>query len=99
MDKRLIDADKQLEWMDKNYYRYETKNDFFEGISEAIKRGLFDHDPIPLPTIKPGNKVRHVHFGEGRVELITTIKADVYFPDSFERVLLDISDLEVISHD
>jgi len=54
---RIIDADKQLEWMDKNYYRYETKNDFFEGISEAIKRGLFDPDPIPLPTIKPGDKV------------------------------------------
>lgn len=55
MDKRLIDADKLLEWMYKKYYRFETKNDFFEGTSEAIKRGLFAPDPIPLPTIKEDN--------------------------------------------
>ncbi|GJM84248.1 hypothetical protein HMSSN139_67440 [Paenibacillus sp. HMSSN-139] len=36
MDKRLIVADKQLEWMDKNYYRYETKNDFLRAYQKQL---------------------------------------------------------------
>ncbi|OMF54698.1 hypothetical protein BK138_16205 [Paenibacillus rhizosphaerae] len=50
--------------------------------SVAQSIGLIDPDPIPLPTLKPGDKVRHKDFphrGEGIVYAIKGNKANVYF--------------------
>jgi len=67
MDKRLIDADKLLEWLEKS----EEADKFwtttvpplekFDLIEDAINEGKFDPDPAPVPTIKPGDKVRRCY--------------------------------------
>lgn len=67
MDKRLIDAEKLLEWLEreeiKNYWMKDAegaaKARVLSALSREVIEGTFDPDPIPLPTIKPGDKVRH----------------------------------------
>lgn len=53
---KLIDADKLIYWARKRHG--EGWNTDVYSIIEAISDGEFDPDPIPLPTIKPGDKVQ-----------------------------------------
>lgn len=58
MDKRLIDADKLLEWIKENKWHYFDSPEVLEAIEDMVESGGFDPDPIP-PTIKQGDKVKH----------------------------------------
>lgn len=53
---------------------------------------------LPLPTIKPGDKVRHTMHGEGQVRLMEDSDAWVKFSWYQYDTLVPISELEV-SHD
>lgn len=56
MDKRLIDADKLL---DKA--RVGGNITTYSEISEWVESGILAPDPIPLPTIKPGDTRQLLH--------------------------------------
>lgn len=55
---RLISADKLLEYINGSPLGYANDN-FIESLELKINIGQFAPDPIPLPTLKPGDKVRH----------------------------------------
>ena len=96
---KLIEADKVLSWLsgrmsgtgsDDKYYAYES-------VQEAIESGEFDPDTPPVPTIKPGDKVRYksTDLGIGEVMSIsmTGVRANVQFPSiyrSCETELLEV---------
>ncbi|MGG3456683.1 hypothetical protein, partial [Paenibacillus rhizolycopersici] len=55
---KLIDADKLLEWLDEaKECHSDLRYHAFRAVEDAYIAGRFDPDPIPLPTIKPGDKV------------------------------------------
>lgn len=63
MDKRLIDADKLLEWLDIEIDLSEGSDPVlkadrwaFRHVKKEVESGRLDSDPIPLPTIKPGDR-------------------------------------------
>ncbi|OZB98159.1 hypothetical protein [Paenibacillus sp. XY044] len=67
MDKqteRLISADGILSWI--NGVLIETDSEpiryMFSCLKERLENGAFDQDPIPLPTLKPWDKVRHKQY-------------------------------------
>lgn len=86
---KLIDADKLL---DKA--RVGGNVTTYSELVEWIENGLLAPDPIPLPTIKPGDKVTHSNLGNVRVMELPTVL--VLKDDQEYEVYL--SDLEV-SHD
>lgn len=88
---KLIDADKLL---DKA--RVGGNVTTYSELVEWIEKGLLAPDPIPLPTIKPGDKVRHKEYpaSKGIVEEVF-ISAQVNFDDA--RTDYRLIDLEVIS--
>lgn len=101
---RLIDADKLLEWMEKspdaegfwqegNMYMGNTA---FDNLTDAINEGLFD--PIPLPTIKPGDKVMYKRSSSYGVGEVKGIDAFVKFENMDFTTRVSLDDLEV-SHD
>lgn len=104
---RLIDADKLLEWMKKaceenSQEPYEIgKKHMATMIENLIKNGYFNSDPIPLPTIKPGDSVWHERFkAKGIVERISKSGKKAYV--RWERGMpsyVDFKSLEVVSHD
>ncbi len=63
----MISKSKLLAWLEKQFREYpeEKMGDYGEGqhsfdkVATAVEYGVFDPDPIPLPTLKPGDKVRH----------------------------------------
>lgn len=55
---KLIDADKLLEYINGSPLGYANDN-FIESLELKINIGQFAPDPIPLPALKPGDKVRH----------------------------------------
>lgn len=74
---RMIDADKLLEWLkireEEAYVNatqtfspsfFKGKADAFNDVAEHLNSGRFD--PIPLPTIKPGDKVRIIDTADNR---------------------------------
>lgn len=76
---RMVDADKLLAWAEgKDAVRF-PREDFAYAdgrstiltlLKHGVESGEFDPDPIPLPTIKPGDKVvstRNPGFGAGTV--------------------------------
>ncbi|WMT42828.1 hypothetical protein RE628_11375 [Paenibacillus sp. D2_2] len=104
MDKqpKLIDADKLLEWMSKQYIGF--TNMFEHQIKAKIADGDFDPDPLPLPTIKPGDKVRIIdameHSFIGKEDIVTSISGSAPYSARLKESLGDwpLSSLEV-SHD
>lgn len=61
MDKRLIDADKLLDRLEREKFYWFGREgkygdghyDAYENLVKNIESGAFNPDPIPLPTIKP----------------------------------------------
>jgi hypothetical protein len=51
---KLIDTEKTLEWFIQHLDPFHV-----ERFREAINRGILAPDTPPVPTIKPGDKVRH----------------------------------------
>ncbi|MCM3704025.1 hypothetical protein [Paenibacillus macerans] len=93
---KLIDADKLIDSLSKTVDEYAGHNDLYVRgtvdrcmwVIDHIEEGDFAPDPIPLPTIKPGDKVKHIELGEVRVMglcMISVLKDgqeyDVYFDD------------------
>ncbi|MNW44600.1 hypothetical protein D3C74_218380 [compost metagenome] len=65
-------------------------------IIDGVERGGYDPDPIPLPTIKPGDTVRHEERGEG---VVKEVYGDEIIADYGDvRIGCNKSKLEV-SHD
>lgn len=104
---KLIDADKLEGRLIDLINKYDGKNDREFGrmsawteILNEVLDGEFDPDHIPLPTIKPGDKVRHKDGGSfkgGRVlEVYQT--ALVSWPHCKTDHPVKLDDLEV-SHD
>lgn len=100
---KLIDADKVQSWIDVefekkfpgDYYGYaDGRQTILDKLEMEINNGTFDPDPIPLPTIKPGDKVTHSNLGNVRVMELPTVL--VLKDDQEYEVYL--SDLEV-SHE
>lgn len=94
---KLIDADKLLEWLDK-----QTENAFNQDINAqdaymitkwAAEEGKFDPTPVQ-PDIKPGDKVIHkqrLNYGTGTVQKLRVEVNFGHFVHDF-----NIDQLEVI---
>lgn len=65
--------------------------------SVAQSIGLIDPEPIPIPTLKPGDKVLHESWGEGNVFAIDQEDPNIAIVDFDEDGLLSVlcQDLEV----
>lgn len=68
MDKRLIDADKLLEWLEVEIDLSDGKDAVlkadrwaFRHVKKEVESGRLNADPIPLPTIKPGDTRQLLH--------------------------------------
>ncbi|MFD1179642.1 hypothetical protein ACFQ3W_25545 [Paenibacillus puldeungensis] len=96
MDKqpKLIDADKLL-------YELALQGMMTDDIKRKIDEGEFDPDPIPLPTIKPGDRVHHDRFeANGIVKRISKSGKRAYVIwDRGAPSYVELKSLEVISHD
>lgn len=129
MDKRLIDADKLLAHINSirndhiekrnegdecDRFANDAVADWLFILSNDIEKGIFDPDPIPLPTIKPGDKVRHKdrkmkYLGIGNVLEISASgqRVRVEWPNYDKKrsmwepypAYYRLDKLEVISHD
>jgi|GEM_PF-4283510 len=69
---KLIDAEKLKMWILQNdaaeaFMESVDSSDAFSNLCFAIDNGAFDPDNPPVPTIKPGDKVRHPYYGIGEV--------------------------------
>lgn len=73
----------------------------FKQLLELAKKA--DHDPIPLPTIKPGDRVnhkKHKNFKNGLVVTISKSGKRAYVSwTGYGAVTYPLTSLEVISHD
>jgi len=100
MNKQPICAEKLLKWIESDKRAEAFWIDgldstvAFDNLSDAIDAGELAPDPLPLPTIKPGDKVRHSDLGLVRVmsdPMITVLKDK----EEFEVYLADLE----VSHD
>ena len=78
---RIIDADKLLEWLEVDmraieFWRGGEGVEAFDNLTDAINNGEFEPDPIPLPTIKPGDIIADL--------LFAFINQDTDCPHDFE---------------
>ncbi|OAB26336.1 hypothetical protein PMSD_25950 [Paenibacillus macquariensis subsp. defensor] len=97
---RMIDKDRLLEWLEE---KAQETGSWVEQVllrnlvSEEIKKGTFD--PIPLPTIKPWDKVKYTRDSSYGVGEVRGIDAFVKF-ESLELVTrVSIGDLELIPNE
>lgn len=112
MDKRLIDglitdmklkaakiAKERDETADADRFMYlDGKESVLRYYITELESGKFS-DPIPLPTIKPGDKVRHGYYGLGKVqEALDSKHVIVKYYSGEICVITNVIDLEV-SHD
>ncbi|MNH66493.1 hypothetical protein D3C73_185240 [compost metagenome] len=101
MDKRLIDADELLEWMEKSpdaegFWQegsMHTGNTAFDNLTDAINKGLFD--PIP-PTIKPGDTYQILN---EVLKVVDELKLYNSNPQAHKRIMAAISGEGEVSHD
>lgn len=121
MDKRLIDADKQTEWLiaraneiskeqsvtqDTDRWQYLNGEYYFiKELLVLINYSKFAPDPIPLPTIKPGDKVRYLgqefnHIDTAKVDhlRVHTFGTYAFIKHDGEYYTVPLNHLEV-SHD
>jgi len=95
----MIDKDRLLEWLEE---KATETGSWVEQVllrnlvSEEIKKGTFD--PIPLPTIKPGDRVLHGIHGMGTVDVPIDM---VYVQfDKYQHLMFRMaSELEVIPNE
>lgn len=117
MDKRLIDADKLLAHINSirndhiekrnegdecDRFANDAVTDWLFILSNDIEKGIFDPDPIPLPTIKPEDWVYHTKFkAKGQVKRISESgkRAYVIWINGAAPSFVDLKSLEVVSHD
>ncbi|MPY20277.1 hypothetical protein [Paenibacillus glucanolyticus] len=104
----LIDADMLLECLKKeaefcikekfnenNTRFYLGRETVLTDIIKQIESGAFAIYTPPVPTIKPGDKVRHTKYGYGDVKKISAC-AWVWFFDGPEYKAITPDDLEVV---
>jgi hypothetical protein len=77
------------DWADEISNKIELLQVFVDGIMS----GAYKPDTPPVPTIKPGDKVRHTKYGYGDVKKIS---AWVWFFDGPEYKAITPDDLEVV---
>lgn len=87
---RMIDADKLLELA-----RTGGSVTTYSELVEWVESGRLKPDPIPLPTIKPGDKVKHQLFGLGAGVVISVSSGDanVQFPGVYKWCSLEFLEL------
>lgn len=97
----LIDGERLVQRLRRIEQTMTLSDDFYGGrkqlageLADEITNGVYDPDPIPLPTIKPGDKVRHQSLGEVRINSEPTVMV----LNGISRSEVYLSDLEV-SHD
>lgn len=88
----LISKSKLLEWIKDNKHHYFDAPEVLEAIEDMVDSGGFDPELIPLPSIKPGDKVRHSDLGE--IEITSDPIVGVSKGENYYHVYL--RDLEVI---
>ncbi|OMF70489.1 hypothetical protein [Paenibacillus glucanolyticus] len=78
---KLIDADKLRIWLAKRMHHPRIYGDPFKCVLDAMLNGEFDPDTPPVPTIKPGDGVRHEIYGNGIVmsDVVTRTTVEVDF--------------------
>lgn len=93
---KLISADKLLEWLaSKMTHAYDDSFFAFESVQEEVEAGTYDPDPVP--TIKPGDKVKHEEYGEGWVRSeISERKVWISFHSLDYDMRVPTVDLEVV---
>ena len=76
---KLISADKLMEWLSRKMWDREDKGNYYayESVQDEIEAGTFNPDPVP--TIKPGDRVKQTHWGYGIVNDIKDEKVTVFF--------------------
>jgi hypothetical protein len=102
---KLIDENKLLEWINTMYNKKlpDELKEYRDGrqvvldlLEIQIKSGRFAPDTPPVPTIKPGDKVRHVGTGTaGKVAQVTEVGAFVHWSTG-QRSWYPFSYLEVV---
>ncbi|MFK4167224.1 hypothetical protein [Paenibacillus lautus] len=102
---KLIDKDQILKWLEDEFRNYPAEHmgnygagqDMLDMVATKIESGAFDYTP-PVPTIKPGDKVKHKlnWFGIGEVQKIRGRKAYVTFAGYDADDLYDFCELEVV---
>lgn len=103
---KLIDADKLLKWLEESESNWYSRKygEYGEGhvkaysnVADAVESGDFDPDTPPVPTIKPGDKVRHKIYGIGELIWISDNQNYGLFQKGYENaVKVFIQDLEVV---
>lgn len=106
MDNDLLSKSKLIDWLEEKIESYflayhnshsdydQGREDSYHEVIESVRSGLFDPDPIPLPTIKPGDKATHSDLGTVRVmsdPMVAVLKGK----EEFEVYLVDLE----VSHD
>lgn len=116
MDKRLIDADRFLTYINSirnahiekrnegdecDQFANDAVIDWLFLISNDIEKGIFDaySDPIPLPTINPGDKVRHNKYGDATVIALDQYDANAVIIDCRSEMMIALKEDLEVSHD
>lgn len=109
MDNDLLSKSKLIDWLEEKIESYflayhNSYSDYDQGreasyheVIESVRSGLFDPDPTPSPTIKPGDTRDAEKMLDGVLREIDKLKLYDSNPKAFKR----ISDIinEEVSHD
>lgn len=91
MDNDLLSKSKLIDWLEEKIESYflayhNSYSDYDQGreasyheVIESVRSGLFDPDPIPLPTINPGDtKTIKFHCRECDFECVVQYDSEVF---------------------
>ncbi|GIP55935.1 hypothetical protein [Paenibacillus vini] len=95
MDKRLIDIDKVVEYIEERMKSADNTEELWR-LQCKLVDGHFDSDPIPLPTIKPGDKVRHEIHGYGTAHGLGNENILVAFNTLQHALIVPAKEVEVV---
>jgi len=98
----MISKSKLLEWLEETKQEPVSEDIKFalECVKDAMGKGMFNPDPIPLPTLKPGDSVYHKRFkSSGTVKRISKSgkRAYVIWNDGYMPSYCDLNSLELIA--
>ena len=109
MDNDLLSKSKLTDWLEDKIESYflayhNSYSDYDQGreasyheVIESVRSGLFDPDPTPSPTIKPGEEAIHKDIGNVKILWLgvnmATVSKDGLYYDVY------LKDLEVIESD
>jgi hypothetical protein len=114
MDNDLLSKSKLIDWLEEKIESYflayhNSYSDYDQGreasyheVIESVRSGLFDPDPTPSPTIKPGDKVYHSRFNlKGTVKRLSQSgkRAYVIWNYGYMPSYVELKSLEVVESD